>query len=382
MRKVFYLIGTVVCAVFFLCLLLVPCDLKISVTAFRLYDGHDVTADDLSVRMRTPFGISYPASKVTVKNPKDDEVTVHAGYLSKTIGVNKIPAAYLQVEYIGQHYQYDTVTFSDDDFQILLVYEDEAMQTIPFTACEHEGLPSKLTDDVNVRITYAGLSATVTVRPIKLTKFVPVVDGGLQSGMTFDLSKVSVTALFADGSSKEVTDLTSSYEGTVYPGSDVVVTSKVYGDISIPVDDSNIHGYNVGYTGKIYEGDVVTADMLSLSVTYTDGTQVPIEDAVCDDVRIFEQQKVSVTSAQFGTLNCTVTPIPVQKILCEATLDGNGILHVSGLKFVYTDQTERQLDMKDVTFVTDLSQPLKNGANEIHFTWFDHEYSFTETVVG
>ena len=161
----------------------------------------------------------------------------------------------------------------------------------------------------------------------------------------------------------------------------MVVVSEQYGEISIPVDTSTVHQYSVGYTGKLYEGDVVTAELLDLSVTYTDGTVVSITDAVCEDVRVFEQQSVSVTSEQFGKLNCTVTPVPVQKILCQASLNGQNQLQVSGLAFVYADGTERALDMKDVAFVTDLSQPLQDGGNEIVFTWFGHQYSFVETVV-
>lgn len=380
MRK--WYIGCLIgCGLFFLFLLFVPVRMDVRVVSDRLYDGQSLDSADVKAVCKSAFGVPYSLSDVTVETKTDSLYQVSSGWWSSLIRVNQIPAKYLQAEYIGQHYQYDTVEWSDADFSIQVVYQDDTVQEVPFSDCEVTGLSSVLKEDLSVKLSYGDLSSTVTVRPIKVSKFVPVVDGGLTAGSTFDLTKVSVSVVFADGTSKELTDLSSSFEGTVYPGSDVVVVSEQYGEISIPVDTSTVHQYSVGYTGKLYEGDVVTADLLDLSVTYTDGTVVSITDAVCEDVRVFEQQSVSVTSEQFGKLNCTVTPVPVQKILCQASLNGQNQLQVSGLTFVYADGTERALDMKDVAFVTDLSQPLRDGGNEIVFTWFGHQYSFVETVV-
>lgn len=377
--EVFMLI--VLCGFFFVVVSL-PYGMEVTTSIQRIYEREDVEKSDIKVKTKSLLGISRETDEYAIVNESDDKtVVIRCGLLERRFEFNKIPVSYVKADYKGKIYQHDSVKLTDDMFSVSLVYHDGKTTTLTSSDYQVDGLPDVLSEDVSVKIDAYGYQSNVTVRPIKIVSLDAVYDGGLKIGDTFDMSKVSVTVRFADGTNKEVDDISSSFEGVVTADSDINIVSEKYGDIDLPIDKSNVKGYDVSYADKIYEGDVITADKLKISAQFEDGTSEEIKDLTMDEVCVFEATQVKALSKAFGTLKCTITPVAVKEIVADASVDSENHLTFHGLQFVYTDGTTKDLNMDDVTFVTDLSVPIKMGQNEIKFTWFEHEYSFIETLV-
>lgn len=243
-------------------------------------------------------------------------------------------------------------------------------------------LPDTLEQDFVVPLQAFGESVNVTIRPIKVTNLQVSYQGGLRVGETFDKKKLKVTVQFADGTKREVSDVSCDFEGNVTVDTEVLVVSKTYGEAVLRVDKSNIDSFDMDYRHTIYEGDVVEPKDLKFVVKYTDGSGEEVKDLSFDAVQVFPGTKITFSSSLFGTMNGTLSPVAVKRVDARSVLDTKGKLVVEKLTFVYADGHTKELNLDEITWLTDLSKPLSAGNHEIKFQWCGHSYSFMTRILS
>lgn len=378
----FEVVILIVLFVLLLIFLLRPCFLDVTVVTQSIYDGQEISKDDIKVTSQTLLGKKKVLKDYKLENQSDDKtVVISSGGLSREFQFKKIPVSYLQAEYIGRFYKNDAAILTADDFYVRMVYGDNTVAELPFSDYKIEGVPEVFTEDVTVKIVFGEQSTNVTIRPIQILSLEGVYNGGLHIGDTFDVANVTLRVKFEDGETVYDKELTSEFTGVVAADSKITVHSEKYGDVDLAVDKSNVASYDIKCVDKIYEGDLLTSKSFELSAVMDNGTVVQITDFEFADMRIFEESKVEINAVGFGTLKCTIKPIPVKEIRSDASVSNDNKLVVRGLTMVYNDGTEKSVNLDDVQFVTDLNKPIKIGENTVKFRLADHEYSFIVTYV-
>ena len=342
-----------------------------------IYVGEAVTKDDIRVDYRTLTGMEHEISDYDLVNESDTVIRVSKGNLIKSVELNKIPADYITVAYTGKVYQYGPPSI--DDLDVNVVYKNKHGRKLGSDEFTVEGMPDDLVEDVKVSVSSSFGSASVIVRPIEVRKILAEYRGGLSVGDVFDMSKVTFKVLFEDGKVIQPDDLSSDFEGEIHADSVIKVVSETYGEAVLGFD-SAITGYDVTYDDVIYEGDILTRDKMHIIAKFEDGTSGEITDFAFEDVPIFETISVEAVSDSYGSLKCTIKPMKVKAVRADAVVGNDNLITINNLYLVYSDGHERELDMNDVTIVTDLSESLHIGDNEIAFMWHDHEYSFIEKI--
>lgn len=378
----FEIVILIVLLVFLLIGFLRPCFLDVKVLSNSIYTGQEIVSDDVKVTSRSLFGVKRVLKDCTIENQDDDKtILVKAGILEKEFQLNKIPISYIQAEYIGRVYQYDTAILTADDFYVRTVYGDNTVDELPFSGYEIEGLPDVFTEDVTVKVVAGDNFANVTIRPIQVLSLEAVYNEGLHIGDTFDVSNATLRVRFEDGETIYDKDLSSDFSGVVTADSKITVHSDKYGDVDVQVDKSNVSTYDIKCKDKIYEGDVLTSDSFDLAAIMDNGDRISITDFEFEEMRIFEETKVEIKANGFGTLKCTIKPIAMKEIVADASVSADNKLVIRGLSMVYTDDTKKSLKMDDVTFITDLNKPISLGENTVEFKLGDHKYSFIITYL-
>lgn len=360
----------------------VPTSINVKAESNRIYEMTDVTKDDISVYSRTLFGSESKIADYDVKNEDDDKtIVVTAGHMSKKCVLNKIPVEYVTAEYKDTVFPGDKL--SADKFLVKAVYKDNTTKKLSISEYTLSDLPNTMEDKVvSVKVKSDGGNVTVKIRPVKVSGLMVSYDGNLKVGDTFDISKVKMTVTFEDGSSKTADDISSDFEGTVAMDSVITIKSKRYGEQKLSIDTSNISKLDIGYTKNVYEGDELTPDILKITATMADNTTSEVKGLSFDNIHAFYGDVVEAKSESLGTLKCTIKPVKVTDFTVDASVKNDDTLHVRGLTAVYEDGTTKKLNMSDVEFVTDMSQKLKTGENQIKFKWFGHEFSTVVTYKG
>lgn len=360
----------------------VPTSINVKAESNRIYEMTDVTKDDISVYSRTLFGSESKIADYDVKNEDDDKtIVVTAGHMSKKCVLNKIPVEYVTAEYKDTVFPGDKL--SADKFLVKAVYKDNTTKKLSTSEYTLSDLPNTMEDKVvSVKVKSDGGNVTVKIRPVKVSGLMVSYDGNLKVGDTFDISKVKMTVTFEDGSSKTADDISSDFEGTVAMDSVITIKSKRYGEQKLSIDTSNISKLDIGYTKNVYEGDELTPDILKITATMADNTTSEVKGLSFDNIHAFYGDVVEAKSESLGTLKCTIKPVKVTDFTVDASVKNDDTLHVRGLTAVYEDGTTKKLNMSDVEFVTDMSQKLKTGENQIKFKWFGHEFSTVVTYKG
>lgn len=360
----------------------VPTSINVKAESNRIYEMTDVTKDDISVYSRTLFGSESKIADYDVKNEDDDKtIIVTAGHMSKKCVLNKIPVEYITAEYKDTVFPGDKL--SADKFLVKAVYKDNTTKKLSTSEYTLSDLPNVMEDKVvSVKVKSDGGNATVKIRPVKVSGLKVSYDGDLKVGDIFDISKVKMIVTFEDGSSKTADDISSDFEGTVAMDSVIIIKSKRYGEQKLSIDTSNISKLDIGYAKNVYEGDELTPDILKITATMADNTTSEVKGLSFDSVHVFYGDVVEAKSESLGTLKCTIKPVKVTDFTVDASVKNDDTLHVRGLTAVYEDGTTKKLNMSDVEFVTDMSQKLTTGKNQIKFKWFGHEFSTVVTYEG
>lgn len=345
------------------------------------YEGQSVQKKDLQVETVSLFGLSRKCKDFTLSQT-EDEWRISHGTLSTDIILDGIPIAYLDGVYDGKLYQYDDVQIKAQDFTLRAIYENDVAKQLTQEQFQVGKLPDTLEQDFVVQLKAFGKSVNITIRPIKVTNLQVSYQGGLHVGETFDKKKLKVTVQFADGTKREVSDVSCDFEGTVTADTEVSVVSKTYGEAVLRVDKSNIDSFDMDYRHAIYEGDVVEPKDLKFVVKYTDGSVEEVKDLSFDAVQVFPGTKITFSSSLFGTMNGTLSPVAVKRVDASSVLDSKGKIFVEKLTFVYADGHMKELNLDEITWLTDLSKPLSAGNHEIKFQWCGHSYSFMTRVLS
>ena len=361
----------------FLCGWFLPVKLETKPITNVLYSKQDVKSSDLQVSQVSLFGVQKPVQKYELQNVDDEHVYVRVGYLHNSYQIKKIPVSYVKADYVGKVYQYDVP--SVNDFDVKVVYGNNFTKSIDDYSVE--GLPDVLMDDVTVKVTSDEGSANVVVRPVEISSFDATYADDVKVGDMFDINQVTAEILFEDGIVLPVTDISTDFEGKLSRKSNVEIVSEKYGATKLELNISGASSFDVQYDGKIYEGEVVDAKKLHITAKFEDGSEELIKDITVDETEVFGATKVKAHSKAYGDLKCTITPVGIASVRADVNMTPDNVMTVNGLTFVYKDKTEKELNMEDVEIVSDISQPLASGDNEIDFKWKDHDYSFVETVM-
>lgn len=364
-----------------LCFVFCPWFLQVALKENVWYEGQSVQKENLQVETVSLFGLSRKCKDFTLFQTEDKWQISH-GTLVTDITLNGIPIAYLDGVYDGKLYQYDAVQIKAHDFILSAVYENGVMKQLTEDQFQMGKLPDTLEQDFVVPLQAFGESVNVTIRPIKVTNLQVSYQGGLRVGETFDKKKLKVTVQFADGTKREVSDVSCDFEGIVTVDTEVLAVSKTYGEAVLRVDKSNIDSFDMDYRHTIYEGDVVEPKDLKFVVKYTDGSGEEVKDLSFDAVQVFPGTKITFSSSLFGTMNGTLSPVVVKRVDARSVLDTKGKLVVEKLTFVYADGHTKELNLDEITWLTDLSKPLSAGNHEIKFQWCGHSYSFMTRILS
>lgn len=360
-----------------------PYDMEVTTSMERIYEGQEVTADDVSVVTKSLFGVTHSVDDFKLENQSDDKsVVITVGHLSKTVEFNKIPVSYLTAEAVAKYYQYEKAMVYDGDLDVQAVYKDGTTTALSFSDYIVDNIPDIWEEDTTLKISTKSDSVNLVVRPVEVVSLDASYEDGLHVGDTFDMKKVSCTVTFEDGTVNDVTDISSEFSGEIGVDSEVKIVSEKYGETTLTIDKSNVTGYDVKYDDKIYEGDELDVSKLHITVMFEDDSSKELTDLTLESTRVFEATPIQVTSESFGTMKCTITPVAVKSIVAQASVNSENQITFSALQFVYEDNTARDLNMDDVEFVTDLSVPIQLGENTIVFEYFGHEYSFVEKLVN
>lgn len=371
----------ILCVIVLIILCVAPLRIRLQFKTNRLYEGVPVTKDDVVVETASVLNLWNESAAASIDNQDDDILQVSSGMLSRTFAVDKIPVSYIAAEYSGVEYQFDEPSLKPVDFHVQAIYADGHVEELLSDKIKvhKDGLSTK--SAMTVQVEAFGETCDVLVRPVQVSGLMVSYKNGLHVGDTFDKKQLEVSVKFADGMTRKIDDWTCDFEGVVSADSKIEVISKQYGKGYLTVDMSNIKDYKLEYTRSVYEGDVLKPSDVKLSVVYSDDRVEEVKDVTFDEIRVFKGTKVAMKSSLLGSMNCVVNPIGVEKVVADTAASMNRELTVRGLTLVYQDGHQVSLDMKNVSFVTDLSKPLKSGQNEIVFRWYDHEYRFQVLIL-
>ena len=357
----------------------VPTSINVKAESNRIYEMTDVEKKDIKVYSHTLSGIEKEVDDYKVENRDDDKtIVVTSGKLSQECVLNKIPVEYITAKYDGTVFPGDKI--SVDKFKVVAVYKDGTTKKLSQDEYTLENMPDVVEKDVSVKVKSDAGNASVKIRPVKVQKLEAVYDGGLKVGDTFDISKVKCVVTFEDGTSKEVADVTSDFKGAVALDSAITIKAGNYGETKLPVDTSGIAKFDIGYTKELYEGDELTPEILKITATMADGTTNELSGLAFDATHVFNGDVVQVKSEGLGsTLKCTIKLVKAVDFEVKASVKNDDTLNVKGITAVFEDGKKKDIDMSNVSFVTDMTKKLQTGENELKFKWFDHEFSTVVT---
>ena len=175
--------------------------------------GEQVSAPNVT-REGYEFDGWYTNRDLTEKAPDKIYAGVSRTYYASwtsTVTLNEITAVYKgQGVFVGG-------TVSNGDFEVTAFYSDESSEKVNDFVIS--GFNSDSAGDCSVTISFTKYGVTkqtqvtVAVNKIELTVLTAVYSGeSVEVGATLDKSKVSVTAIYGDGSSKIVTDFSAEYD--------------------------------------------------------------------------------------------------------------------------------------------------------------------------
>ena len=182
---------------------------------------------------------------------------------TSTVTLNEITAVYKgQGVFVGG-------TVSNGDFEVTAFYSDESSEKVNDFVIS--GFNSDSAGDCSVTISFTKYGVTkqtqvtVAVNKIELTVLTAVYSGeSVEVGATLDKSKVSVTAIYGDGSSKIVTDFSAEYdfssagEKVTISYTDGEITKTAEFNITViektvePPDDRKLISITAVYNGAKY----------------------------------------------------------------------------------------------------------------------------------
>lgn len=355
-------------------LFFMPARIRVSVNTNHLYDGVDVTSSDINVETAAVLGPWHRVTDASLSDISDKGFSVQAGMLSQSVKTDKIPVSFLAAEYVGLWYAGDEFSISESDVRVQANYYDGHVETLKdFQMDTQVDEKSQL---ATVTISALGESCQLSGTPVHVSGLLIEYKGKLQIGDTFDKEKMTVYVRFDDGMKRKIDDWSCDFEGVVTSESKIEVVSEKYGKDVLTPDTSNIKDYKLSYTRTVYEGDVLKPSDVKLTVIYTDDTTKEVNDLTFDEIRVFSGTKVTMKSELFGSMTCVVKPVKVTEVQadCAASMDRH--VTVRKLTAVYSDGHMKEIPSSEIEMVSDLSQPLKAGTNQLKFKWLGHEYSF------
>lgn len=191
--------------------------------------------------------------------------------------------------------------------QVEGVYSNGTIKGLPIADVTVSGIDTSTAGDKTLTVTYQGKSADMTVTVIDITGikvFTETIANKIPVGATLDTSTLSVTVVYADETSENVSALdlvvgtvdTSSYGkkqlSISYKGFAINYQIEVVGPVSLTVLNS------AGFVREVMVGAVLDTSAIQASVAYSDGTD--------DTVELAELTIGSVDTSTAGVKKLTV----------------------------------------------------------------------------
>ena len=201
----------------------------------------------------------------------------------------------------------------------------------------------------------------------KPSKIVAVYGKDVTVGDIFDVSKVSVTLEYKDGTSYETKEFTiDDVPGYIVGKTDILITTP-YGDTTLKIRPQKELKLKASYSGKVYAGD--TFDESKISVKSSEGKDLDIV-AFQSVSRIITDTRIQV-STKYGDTTLSIKPVKIKSVKGSVDMDAKS---VDSITIKYDDGKKVSLSGDDIEL---LSQFSASGQGEAWFLWNGMHLSFS-----
>ncbi len=275
----------------------------------------------------------------------------------------------LQVEVIdGPVYEKDTLTKSD------LKVTSISLFGIPRTVTHYSFTQSEEGIDLNYQLVKKKQKLDI----VALKELKATYDGSLYQWDAPDEKNISVTAVFADGSEKEVEDFSCDLPEEVDEDSSVEV-SCLYGETNLQLSPIKVDHLEATYKGSVYQGEKFKPKKVRLKLVYTDGEKKKVKDFTVEEASTVDDTKEVAVSSRYGDTICTIQAIGVNWVELDSDSGAyeEDTLSDMNMIFHYDDGEEKKISADQVSFEDDTSRELVYGENTFNFSYGGKTYSLT-----
>lgn len=351
----------------------------------RVYAVNDNNSEHYQVYVTSIFGKQYSTklAKVNVGFGLDDQLDVRAslfGMFQDTIRVIPIAKDGVVTEYTETVYEGDVL---DKEYvKTYILFKDghkiEQLYDVSIPTGEVRGPVQLCTTIEQFNRFYT------TVEPVMSECLVAEYDGKLYQGCPFDLNNVKWRLRYTDGYERDVDDVVATVDTNIASESLVVHGVSKYQSNDVILESIRVSGLNMSYSADdiLYEGDLVNVNDLQLNVNWKDGRSEILSgsDVINDVVYASENNNIDTI---YGNVFLSLDVIGVDSVRLQNLQDSysvGDIINPSGFIFKYNDDTERYVDVSDVSLLGDWSNGLLVGVNQYRFMYHGSVYSFNINV--
>lgn len=354
---------------FFLFIIFVPVRLSVSFQT-PLYADEDLNENNTTFFYESLFGIKYKANHLWYKQ-MDGVVTAYSSGFWLTSDIPSEKPVESKVTYNGNVYAGQTIDPSK--LAVIMKYEDGSLRTVQNVSVTSDLVPMTSHCTIPV-VTNAGLVSweTDVMTPVKLTASY---DKSAMLGDVFDENKVIFELVYPDGNAEQ--NFNFSVENPPKYLSESMTLSIVspYGETKLEIIPQNLQKLSVSYDESVYVGDVLSKDLVHVSMIKSDGSVSNITDFVFPETGVVKTDMDVVLATKFGNAYLHIEPIQVSSVTADYVTDpvSGGILDVGVVHLTYEDGIVRDVNVSDIQFIKD-DLTLSDGIQTFWFEWNDLFY--------
>ena len=210
------------------------------------------------------------------------------------------------------------------------------------------------------------------IRNTLLEKIEAIYEGSPHEGDAFKREQVKVTAYYKDGTQEAISDFNVlNAEKTLTVNSDMIIKTAL-GSAKLEIPFQQLSDMEAVYTTSAYEGDKFNPEYVSVSMKYTDGGEIAVDNFDYEGKSVIRGKTDYTIFTSYGKTTLTVEPIPVNYATSHDTYY-EGDAFNGKIALVYADGTEKEINTSDVVFE---EEPILSfGLNKIPFKWKKTNYT-------
>lgn len=383
-------------AIYFGCT--VPICLSVDIKPKTIYAGDLLDSDDFSVRTKTLFGFSETVSnfEVFAKNGNEN-VSIQWEHLRKSMDVNPVKAKDIKVEY--QKPMYVGQIPDVQSLEVTATYENKKVKPV-----ESIWIDPVVVPNVNGEYSFWVHTGMKDVRCPSQQVVAPdsmsaSYLGDAVVGEKFYWEKVNVQLHYPDDTTfrtnefvvnhqddKVYMDLKDDLTQLSYPKylseeMDLFAITP-YGTTKFHIAPKQENTLVAQYNGTIYEGDMLQKEKVSVMMHTDAYGDVAVSEYRFDNPGCVTTDMTIRIPTRFGVVPLVIQPVKVQSVfpILPNDIQENDKAVLNGIRMVYEDGKEFELDVSDVQF---LNLPKKwKQKQTVWFIWHQNQYSMNVEVVS